>query len=245
LTVEYVLTTDDYIAANMCVWDRAMTLRRSRLPGAYEAVLVVVTGILGLSAVTLFFLGTAQPVPPPVVPNPYRSTFLLLSLLALVLLVIWCLAVGPGRLLRRMARWSIRRHVARELARNNALGLLRQGRRDRITLDDQSVYQDTVWQQSDGGVDIVEHKTLRVAWHKVGHVAETAEHLFVAIVGQGFLIVPLRAFTSEEHQRLFRAELGRSLREYFRLPEIERRRQEQRNTAPPEKPPDNIRPSGP
>jgi hypothetical protein len=216
--VEYELTADDFIALHLWQWDQAVP--PGRVPIEFALVLWLVSLVLVAGAVAAIVVTVTRPTP--FVWEPELLTHLALPVGAVLLLLAWWATTGPAQALRRLARWSFHQRLRRVIQQGYVAGHYRHGRRDRVTLDEGGFTEVNEFRESDGGVDIVEHKTFRVSWEAVGGFQQTDERLFVVVLNKGYLIVPRWAFADGAAEQRFVAELGRRLRERSPLTQYDR-----------------------
>jgi hypothetical protein len=186
--VEYVLDKDDFAECYLHVTAKAVA--RADLPVVLDFILAGLLACLGAAA-----LAWMIPLRPE---GGGLSWVLLLAALSLLAFAGW-LVRRTCRILLARRRGAMRRHVEQLLK----IGVLHDGRRDRVVLNPDGFVEFNAYEQIDGGVRVRIDKTTEVSWAAVECIAVVGDYLIVTVRAKGHLFVPRRAFADDGAFALF------------------------------------------
>ena len=181
-TAEYVLDPEDFVDCAMFLWERGAHRQLRDSGRRLAGWLVVLAAVLGAAA----FLWRVEEL------GPLACAGLAVAAaLALILL-----GVDIYRIFFRGALH--RRRVRDEVEQYRKIGVIKVGRRDRVTLGPEGFTEVNDYRDDEGGVEVVEHKETRVYWPAVERIDVADQHAIFTVTNKRFLYVPKRAFASED-----------------------------------------------
>jgi hypothetical protein len=200
MEIEYTLNREDYVTYWLRFWEQSPEARRPYLlwSSAYAvvwALISVASLLVALILAAIYWVVATAIVQEPLDIHQFPLTAM--WCIAVALLVLCSIAVVGGAFTEGSGRTNQRRKYEKLFDEHLAAGTIRIPRNDRVCLNADGFSEVTHYRCDNGGVVIDEHKRTWVPWQAVQGIERTPRHVIVAVGGNGYLIVPTRAFPSE------------------------------------------------